>query len=484
MSEFERSTIDVPPLDRLDADSLEAIHEASMYIVENVGIEIDHERARSIFADNGGHVDGRVVTLPRSIVETAIEAAPAEFTLHGRNPDHSAVVGGDGPPVRVPGYGASTVWTVEDGRRDARVSDFETLTKLAQIEEVITSAGYNVCVPTDLEADRRHCELLYRSLTLSDKPVMAPTYGERRARESLEMVSIAVDDPDLSKPYATGLVNTVPPRRIGAEMLEGLMTFAERGQPPIISSFAMTGASGPASLAGSMALVNAENLVGITLAQLCNPGTPVIYGVPASNVDPRHGALSIGSTASALFTAFAGQMGRYYGVPSRAGGGLTDSKRLDHQSGFESGLTQAITSFSGVDYVLHAAGTLDSYSVISPEKFLLDCASLEYLDRFHEGFRIDDDDLALDRIESVEPAGHFFDDEFAFDRPGGNADRPGAVLGDSRSYTDWANDGKQSAAQRGADRLERRLEAYTQPPMEDDIERELRGFLDRGLTRS
>jgi trimethylamine--corrinoid protein Co-methyltransferase len=463
-------------IDRLEAKGVRAIHEASMHIVESVGIQFGHDRARDVVRAHGGEVhDDDVVTLPRDVVEDAIDAAPSRFTLRGRNPETDLLVGGDGGPVRAPGYGPPNVYTHGDGRRRARLADYETLTKLAHVEDVINCSGYSVCEPVDVDRRSKHFEMLTRSLTLSDQPVMASAYGERRARECLDMVGIAVGDRDLSKPYVAGLVNTVPPRSIDAEMLGGLLTYAECGQPLVVSSFTMAGASGPGTLPASMAQANAENLAAITLAQLVNPGTPVVYGVPSSTVDPQHGSLSIGSPESALFAAMTAQMGRYYGLPSRAGGGLTDAKGLDYQGGFESMFVQAVTDLAGVDYVLHAAGILESYDTVSPEKFVLDCEALRYLDRFREGVAVDADSCQLDRIAEVDPAGHFLDGA-GLDSAGGFY-RPSVVT--RRSYEDWAENGSRSAFELGRERVRDQLDRYRKPPIDAAVERDLREYVDR-----
>jgi trimethylamine--corrinoid protein Co-methyltransferase len=467
-------TTDVPPLERLDGTGLEAIHEASMQIITDLGVQLDHERARDVFRASGAAVgDDNVVTIPRDVIEESLASAPAEFVLRARNPEKDVTVGGDGPPVRAPGYGPPYVHTVEDGRRRSTLSDYETLTKLAHVEDVINCTGFSVCEPADVDRREKHFAMLRRSLTLSDQPVMATARGGTRARECLEMVGIAVGDRDLREPYVAGLVNTVPPRRIDAEMLAGLMAFAEAGQPLVVSSFTMAGASGPETLPASIAQTNAENLVGLALAQQINPGTPVIYGVPTSNIDTQHGSLSIGSPESALVISVAAQLGRYYGVPTRAGGGLTDAKALDYQSGFESMLVGAVTDMAGVDYVLHAAGILESYETVSPEKFVLDCETLRYLDRFRQGFSIDPDRLQLERIAEVEPAGHFLDT----DGPdaAGEFFRPSVI--DKRSYSDWVESGRTSTAERARERVRSQLDAYEEPRLPPDVERDLEAYV-------
>jgi trimethylamine--corrinoid protein Co-methyltransferase len=486
------------PLERLDAASVEAVHEASMHIVEEVGIRLDHERAQSVVEERGGSVDDDgVATLPRELVMEAVGRAPRTFTLHGRDPAKSVTVG-DGAPVRAPSYGPATVHTAvesedigsyddateEDGaaetgdatteRRDATLADYDRLVKLAHAEDAITCAGYSLCEPTDVPAGERHLAMLDRSLRLTDKPVMGPTHGAEHAQACIDMVGIAVDDRDLSKPYVAGLVNTTPPRSVDEAMLGGLLTYADHGQPLVVSSFTMAGASGPPTLAASLAQANAENLAVIALTQLVNPGTPVVYGVPSATIDGRYGSLSIGGPESALFVALAGQLARYYDLPARGGGALSDAKTVDYQSGFESALVGAVTAFSGVDFVLNAAGVLESYAAVSPEKFVLDCEILRSLDRFREGVRVDEATLALDRIAETDPASHFLEEgRAAAEGTDGAAPFHRSAVVDKRSHGDWADDGGKSAVELGRDRVETLLEEYERPPMDAATERDL-----------
>lgn len=473
---FDTHTQPIPALDRLPEDGVEAIHEAAMYIVEEIGIKLNHPEAVERFEAEGARVtDGDVVRVPRDVIEGAVAEAPSSFTLHARNPDND-VQCGDGATVRAPGYGPPNIRTLADGRRSSQLADYEDLVRLAQMEDVIDCAGYNVCEPNDVDQEVKHLEMVERSLSYTDMPVMGSPYGEDRAEACADMVGIVMDDPDLRRPYMAALVNTVPPRSLDTKMLGGLLTYARYGQPVVVSSFTMAAASGPATLAGSMAQANAENLTGIALAQLVNPGTPVVYGVPSSNVDVRYGSLSIGTPESALFAAFAGQMGRHYDIPSRAGGGLADAKSVDYQAGFESTLLQAATTFAGVDFVLHAAGIMESYSTISPEKFVLDCEVVRTLDRFEDGFDIDGETLALDLMPEVEPAGHFLAERHTLEWSKTELYR--SEVFDKRAHGDWADDGEKSGAEMGRDRVDELLADYEEPELDPDTRRDLEAYVE------
>ena len=469
--EFDLETQDTPFIDRLDEEGMEAIHEASMYIIEELGIQVKHDEAIEYFEEAGATVeDDYLVKADRSLIEDKVAEAPESFTLHARNPDNNLEIGG-GDTFRAPGYGAPNIRTFEDGRRSSTIEDYEMFMKLAQEEDVINSTGYNAAEPNDIDQEVKHLEMVKRSLEFTDLPVMVSTYGQDRTEPTLEMVGIAVGDEDLSKTYAAGLVNTVPPRTLDKAMTGGLVSLAKHGQAPVVSSFIQAGASGPGTMAGAVALANAENLMGITLTQLINPGNPVVYGVPASNLDMRYGSLSIGSAESALFANFAGTMGRYYGVPSRGGGGLTDSKTVDYQAGFESFLVNAAAEFSGVDFVLHSAGILESYSTISPEKFVLDAEALRFLDRFQGGYEINEEMLALDIVEDISPDDHFLGESHTLKYAGKEFLIPEVV--DKRSHGDWKGDGEKSAFEMGHDRVQELLDSYSKPELDEDTQEAL-----------
>jgi trimethylamine--corrinoid protein Co-methyltransferase len=316
--------------------------------------------------------------------------------------------------------------------------------------------------------------MLLRNLTLSDMPPGGSTYGADRAKACIEMVGIANDDPELSKPYMGAVANSVSPRTWDTKMTGGLLEYAKHGQPVVASPAVMAAASGPATLAGAMALANAEILAGVTMTQLANPGTPVVYGLPSSNVDVRYGSFAIGSPEGSLFVSFAGQMARHYGIPSRAGGGLTDAKTMDDQQGTEAMLQLMTTMLSGVNYVLHAAGVLDSYSTASPEKFVLDCDRIRYVERMREGFELSEETFALDLIREVEPGDHFLNKRHTLDHCKTEFLIP--EIYDRDSYDNWEGDGGKSAYELAHERVGDLVDAYERPPMDADVEADLKRY--------
>lgn len=474
------STTSVGPFETLTDDGVAAIHEASLELLAEIGVKVDHAEALELLDENGCAVeyDDRIVTFPESLVEDCIHAAPASFTLHGRNPDRTVTVG-DGDYVTSPAGNAPNVLTHEGGRRSSTLEDTERMIRLAHTADVLSTSGYNHCEPNDVPQEIKHYRLLERTIELTDKPLKGDSWGADRARASIEMAGIANDDRELTKPYVFATANSVSPRTWDTKMIGGLLEYAREGQPILLSPAVMAAASGPATLAGTLALANAEILSGNVIAQLENEGTPIGYGLPTSNVDVRYGSFSIGSPEGALCVAFAGQMGRFYDVPVRAGGGLSDAKVPDFQAGAESMLQLFTAIESGVDLIHHATGMLDSYSTASPEKLVADCEILAYVDRFRDGYEIESETLAQDLIADVEPGGHFLNKRHTLEHS-----RDGQLFPElfyRNSFDSWEEEGSKDAFERAHELVEARLESYERPPLDEQIRSDLEAYVESGV---
>ncbi|MFB6185064.1 MAG: trimethylamine methyltransferase family protein [Haloarculaceae archaeon] len=472
----DRSVLDA---DHLSETDRREIHDASLRILSDTGVEVGLADARELLADHGADVDGDVVRVPPALVEDALDSAPESFTWHARNPDNDVAVGGsDGETVFAPAYGASNVLTVDGTRRSSTRSDYERLLKLVQQADAVTSTGYTVCEVGDCSAEAKPYEMTSRSLLYSDKPVMGDTFGRERAEVSLDLTGIAVEDRDLSKPYVAGQITPVSPRRLSGHMAGGLLAYAERGQPLVFASVVMAGATGPATLAGAFALANAEVLFAITLAQLAHEGVPVVYGAPATTFDMHATTMASGSPEGALATAFTGQMADFYGLPARAGGCLTDAKTVDDQAGSESMQHLLTTLAADVDVVVHAAGMLEAYATVSPVKFVLDCERIATARRLQDGYEVSEKTLALDLVTGIEPGGDFLSERHTVTNVREEHFMPD--LADRSSHDDWERDGSPTAADRGRERVEAWLEEYERPPIPDDVEAAIEEYVDEG----
>jgi trimethylamine--corrinoid protein Co-methyltransferase len=275
-------------------------------------------------------------------------------------------------------------------------------------------------------------------------------------------------------------MNVNSPLLFDRAMVEGLLAFARYGQPVIVTPFVMAGVMGPATLAGTLAQHNAEVLAGVALAQCVRPGTPVVYGTATSNVDLRSGSPAIGSPESALSVAVAAQMARHYGLPCRGGGALTDSPLPDAQSNYERMLVLLMSVLSGVNFMLHGAGVLESYLTVCYEQFVIDLELIAMVREVVRPLEITAETLALDTIDAVGPGGFFLDAPHTLRHFRQAHFLP--HLSVRQPYDQWLAAGGRDAARRANERCRELLASYVEPAMDSAARDRLHNFVEQRKT--
>ncbi|MFN2227628.1 MAG: trimethylamine methyltransferase family protein, partial [Anaerolineae bacterium] len=282
----------------LSPEQIEQIHDTSMKLLAEVGVQFPYEPALATFQKHGVKTDGQRVYLSEDQVMQAVANAPRQFTIHARNPERNVVVGG-GRPVFAPGYGAPFLVDAapEDGsvvgKRAPSMEDYVNLVKIAHGLPNQDMSGHLIVEPDVANADLVHVQMLQAHMVHSDKAFIGSAAGKRGALDTFEMALILFGG-ELDRPVTICLVNSLTPLGYSTEMLEALVEYAGAGQPVVIAALAMAGSTAPITLAGTLATQTAELLAGITLAQLINPGTPVVFGSTSTNIDMKSGALAIG----------------------------------------------------------------------------------------------------------------------------------------------------------------------------------------------
>jgi trimethylamine--corrinoid protein Co-methyltransferase len=459
----------------LTSRDIEQIHLTSMKLLTNVGVRFPEDEAIAIFRKHGVKTEGHIIYLTEEQGMEAVEAAPAQFTLHSRNSDRSVTVG-DGEPVFVPAYGAPFMVDLEVGKRMPTLEDYHNLARIGHMLPNQDLSGHLMVEPSDVPSGTAHLQMLHACMVHSDKPFMGSTHGRVGARHTLEMASILFGEEIGQRPVTIGLINSLSPLGYSGEMVEALMEYARCRQPVLIALLAMAGSTGPITLAGVLAQQNAEILAGVTLAQLISPGTPVIYGSTSTNILMKTGALSIGSPELALIVTATAQMARYYGLPSRGGGALTDANGPDAQAGLESmfGLLTAVNS--GVDFVLHAAGILSSFLAFSYEKLVLDDEMCSMVRRFRRGITITPGTLAYEVIAGVGPGGNFLMEPQTIERCRTEFWQPEVYSRESLEA--WVTGGRPDIRQRARQRWQGLLAEHRDPPLDGTTARQLQTYVE------
>jgi trimethylamine--corrinoid protein Co-methyltransferase len=464
----------------LSQEAIDQIHDTSMKLLANVGVQFPYEPAQAIFQKHGVKTDGARVYLTEDQVMNALANAPKQFTIHARNPERSVVVGG-GQPVFVPGYGAPFLVDATPsaegpvGKRTPTLDDYHNLVKLAHVLPNQDMSGHLIVEPELADADVAHVEMLYAHMVHSDKAFIGSATGKKGALDTFEMAKILFGG-DLDRPVTIALINSLTPLGYSTEMLEALVEYAQMRQPVVIAALAMAGSTAPITLAGTLAVQTAELLAGIVLTQLINPGTPAIFGSTSTNIEMRSGALAIGSPELSQMILAHGQLARHYGLPSRSGGALSDASYPDAQAGFESMLSLLTTVNAGIDFVLHAGGILNGYLAFSYEKFVLDDEMCGMVRHLKQDIVVDPDTLAYDVIASVGPGGNYLVEMHTVERCRTEFWEP--ALCDRGGLEAWMQNGKPMAADRARQRWQALVAKHEDPPLDGTTLNQLKAYLE------
>ena len=468
------------PFEVLSADEIEFIHRSSLEILERLGLEVLSDGALDRLARAGQRVDRaqRRVRFDGAFVAEMVAKAPAEITLHARNPERTVVLGGNhvnfssvaGPP---------NCSDLEGGRRPGNYVDFCNLVRLAHSLNALHTAGGSPVAPQELPPATRHLDCYLGFLTLTDKVWQASALGRQRIADAIDMMCLSrgIDRAEIARaPGLMTVVNTNSPLRVDGPMVDGLTEMAENGQPVIVTPFTLAGAMSPVSLAGALAQQNAEALGVIALIQLIRPGAPVVYGGFTSNVDMRTGAPAFGTPEYAQAVLAGGQLARRYRLPYRSSN-VNSSNLVDAQAAYESQMSLWPAVMGHANLVYHGAGWLEGGLVASYEKMVLDAEMLQMMAAFLEPMPVDAASVAIDAMEEVGPGGHFFGAKHTMARYETAFYQP--MLSDWRNYETWRIDGAKSATERAAAISKALLRDYEPPPLDPGRREALDAFVAR-----
>jgi len=474
LPELERK---IPWVDLLSEEQVRTIHEASMDVIEEVGVEFRCEDAIAMWKAAGASVDGVRVRIDRELLMDLVGTAPSSYTMVARDRSFDATVG-DGKTIFTPSYGAPYVLGLDGVRRPASLEDFRNFTKLNHLSPALHMSGGVVCEPMDVPVPKRHLYMTQSLLTYSSKPFMGAVTSMERAEDSLHMAGIVFgQDAVRNTTVMTCLANGNTPLVWDKTMLDSVRVFAGANQATLFSPFVLGGASTPASTIGAVIQVNIEALTGVAFSQLVRAGAPALYGQWLSTVSMKTGAPQAGTPEICHMNLLTAQMARHYRLPSRCSGSCTSSKMVDAQAGYEAGRNMYGVLMAGINFVLSTTGYLESAMCQSYAKWVLDSEQLELMHRLGSGVSFADLDEVLDTMREVPPGGHHLGTahtlanfQTAFSMP---------EMMNSDNYEQWLADGSLSAEDRAAARCRELLEEYEEPALADDVRAELDEFVAR-----
>ena len=470
------------PVELLSEDQLEDIHNATMDILENIGIMVRLPKAREILKKAGQKVDEdkQIVYFDRGFVMEALSHAPSEFTLHAPNPDCNLEIGGKNLVFSMV---ASTpnATDLDGGRRTGNQKDYRNFLRLTQSLNVLgTSGGYPV-EPVDVHASIRHLECGRDYATLTEKVPYIYSLGRDRNLDGIEMARIMrgiSHEQMLEQPSLFTVINSNSPLMLDQPMLEGIIEMAAHGQVIALTPFTLSGAMAPVTIGGALTQQNAEALAGLSLAQTVRPGAPVIYGGFTSNVDMKSGAPAFGTPEYAKATIASGQLIRRYNLPFRSSN-VNASNAADAQAAYESEMSLWSLVLGGANFVKHAAGWLEGGLSASFEKVIMDVEMIQMMIEMMKPIDTSAESLGLDAMREAGHGGHFFGTQHTQERYQTAFYEP--ILSDWRNFESWAEAGSPDALKRANTIYKSILAEYEQPVHDPARLEELNEFVDKRI---
>ncbi|ATW24965.1 trimethylamine methyltransferase family protein [Candidatus Formimonas warabiya] len=387
-----------------------AIHEGVVRLLEEVGMKVKSKQALEIFEKGGACVDPvtEIVKIPRAILEKAIQTAPSQVTIHGRDEKHDAVLKKDRVHF---GTGGTVCYALDFETGERRPTITHDVRDLARLVDVMEHISFYVIhtYPADVPEADVDVNRFYWAITNTTKPVMGGMYTMQGLREAIkisEMVAGGVDKLR-ERPFVSFITLMVSPLVMDWTYTDFLIEVASKGLPLAVPSEPLAGATAPVTLASTITINLAESLAGLTLTQLVNPGTPALIGTTSSIMDMNTGTYVAGAIESSLINVGIAQMAQYYNLPLYATGGQSDAKLNDAQAGYESACQAMVLGLSGANWIHDAAGLLECCTTVSYEKTVIDNEILANVLRVLRGVEVDEDSLAIDVIKEVGPAGNF-----------------------------------------------------------------------------
>ena len=479
---FEKHGL-MPSFRVFSEDALDAIHLASLEVLEKTGIKIVHgKRILKMLKDNGCTVDFEkgLVLFPSYVVEEAVKKTPKTFIMYGRNPKYDCKL--DGKHIYFD-TGTETTSTVdlENGEwRPSTKNDLEKLTRLIDALESLNLVG-TITTSMDKPANVRCLHDYEAVLNNTEKPCGFNLYPPELAWYLLDRliemaVAVAGSEKKLKqRPLIGGFFTTESPLKLEGVFVETALKLASMGFPCGIASMPQGGATAPATLAGTLLMTNAEMLSGICTVELLCPGTPVSCTYLPASLDMRYGTTGYGPEAM-LQAAAAVEIARYYGLPVHVFGIASIANVTGVQSGIESVMSGIFSVLAGAD-VVYGAGDLGNGMAASFERLVIDDEICKLLPFLVQGVEVSDETLALDVIHKVGPGGEYVSQKHTLEHFQKEYFYP--ELADTRGYEAWRKAGAKTLIEKANEKAKKILKEHWPTPLDKDVQKEISEIISR-----
>lgn len=374
------------------------------------------------------------------------------------------------------GYGSCHILTSSGEMKDPTCKDYNNFCKLVHTSKILNMNGCLMVDPHDIDPLKSHRYMIRSNILLCDKPFFGSSVSREAARDSFHMAGIAWGGTDQLKDKAVmiAIINSLSPLQYSSEMAGAIIEYAKNDQANMLGGMVMAGATGPVQLPGTIVLQNAEFLSGVVLAQLTKPGAPCVYGGTSTITDMRTGLPSVGAPEQMILQNVQAQVAKYYNLPCRGSGGISDGYIPDGQASMESALALLTTLNSGSNFIIQSAGIIGAYLMMSYEKFIMDEEILARIMRLIKPLSFSDDHINLDTIQDVGIGGEYLTHPTTFKHF--KKEYYVSSLTRRQSHEAWVNEGQKAIHEVAAQKVAERIDAYERPDIPRDIEADLNQY--------
>lgn len=458
-----------PKLTLLTEEWIERILEEAYQLLLKPGIKVQNPEARQLLGDAGAQVDEetQVVRIPAQIVKKALESVPHEFYLYDYDGNPAIHYGGDTVQFDP---GSSGITMLNPDTLEHETTETPHLIKLLKIAEQLPQydAQSTAVICHDVHKDIQDLYRLYLALLYSKKPIVTGAFTNKTVQEMIDMLAIFCGGKDAlrEKPRAVFDVCPAPPLIWSNFGSGNLIALARAGVPAEIVSVPLAGAAAPVTLLGAVTQHTAECLAGITIHQLAQGGSPIVWGGAAAIFDMRKGATPMGAVESAMLDCSYAQVAKSLSMPTHTYLGATDSKLVDAQAGLESGITAMIGALSGIN-MISGSGMLDFLACHSAEKLVIDSEGIAMAKRMVAGVKLHTEHFATDFYDSNInfKGGDFLKQKITLQLFRKEQHLPSNII-DRDSVRGWKESGGLDAFGRAKQRVNELLASYSKPALD------------------
>jgi trimethylamine---corrinoid protein Co-methyltransferase len=424
----------LPTMRVISDKEYQRIHDASLKILAETGVRFDSDEALDVFKKHGAKVVNKTVYISSEMVDEAIRLAPEKFKWAARNDEQSLTLG-EGFVVE-PNVGCVFAHSIDFGRRPGTREDYANIQKLHQSSSLPMLVGATPIQISDAGVNEKHLYMMYETIKHTDKPVIGICETKSHVQENLKMMEMAMGEKRFADNVCAAVsVNPLSPLAYGTDTSESMIEYAKKGQGVMSLPCIMAGVTGPISIFGMIILQNTEILAALVLTQLINPGNAFVMCPCSSTAYMKRGNYVTGAPEMMLIDIAGLQMAHeFYHMPSRLMTGMTDSKVVDVQAGYET-MQNLVLGVMARPHVLHEClGVLEFIMTVSYEKFIIDEELINRALRIAEGIDTSEEAMSLDLIMEIGNTGTYFTHDETYKR---FRELWEPTISDWHAYTEW-----------------------------------------------